>query len=80
MVRARGNREEEGAKLSASLALFQELGMPGERDKVEAELAKTRAARVGNPEPNGLAIGHAAGDGEENEKQNGPQINADEHG
>lgn len=80
LVRARGNREEEGAKLSAGLALFQELGMPGERDKVEAELAKTRAARVGNPEPNGLAIGHAAGDGEENEKQNGPQINADEHG
>ena len=37
-----GNSEGEQAKLSAALALFRELGMPRERDLVEAELAKAR--------------------------------------
>jgi tetratricopeptide (TPR) repeat protein len=42
LERALGNPEGEQAKLSAALALFRELGMPRERDAVEAELAKTR--------------------------------------
>jgi tetratricopeptide (TPR) repeat protein len=44
LERARGNSEGEQAKLSAALALFRELGMPGERDLVEAELAKAGPA------------------------------------
>jgi hypothetical protein len=44
LERALGNDKAEKAKLSAALTLFQELGMPRERDAVEAELAKTRAA------------------------------------
>ena len=44
LERALGNSEGEQAKLSAALALFRELGMPRERDAVEAELAKTRSA------------------------------------
>ena len=42
--RSRGNSEGEQAKLSAAVVLFKELGMPRERDAVEAELAKARSA------------------------------------
>ena len=41
LERAFGNHEAEREKLSAALALFSELGMPRERDAVEAELAKS---------------------------------------
>ena len=34
LERARGNPQDEHAKLSAALALFRELGMPRERDAV----------------------------------------------
>jgi tetratricopeptide (TPR) repeat protein len=44
LERALGNSEGEQAKLSAALTLFRELGMPRERDAVEAELAKARSA------------------------------------
>jgi tetratricopeptide (TPR) repeat protein len=44
LERALGNSEGEQAKLSTALALFRELGMPRERDAVEAELAKTPSA------------------------------------
>ena len=44
LERALGNSEGEQAKLSAALALFRELGMPRERESVEAELAKARSA------------------------------------
>lgn len=42
--RALGNAEAEHAKLSAALALFQELRMPRDQEAVEAEFAKTRSA------------------------------------
>jgi len=42
--RAHGNSKGEQEKLSAALALFQGLGMPRQRDAVEAELAKARSA------------------------------------
>ena len=42
LERALGNSGGEQAKLSAALALFRELGMPRERDEVEAALAKTQ--------------------------------------
>jgi tetratricopeptide (TPR) repeat protein len=51
--RALGNSKGEKTKLSAALALFRELGMPRERDKVEAELAKTQ--------PGALPISDGAG-------------------
>jgi tetratricopeptide (TPR) repeat protein len=44
LERALGNSEGEQAKLSAALTLFRELGMPRQRDAVEAELAKARSA------------------------------------
>ena len=43
LERALGSSEGEEAKLSAALDLFRELGMPRERDAVEAELAKAWA-------------------------------------
>jgi tetratricopeptide (TPR) repeat protein len=46
LERAFGTPEAERAKLSAALALFQELGMPRETEAVEAELAKTRSAEA----------------------------------
>ena len=44
LERTLGNSAAEQTKLAAALALFRELGMPRERDAVEAELAKSRAA------------------------------------
>jgi len=46
LERARGNSQDEQAKLSAALAVFEELAMPRERDAVRAELAKARPAAV----------------------------------
>jgi tetratricopeptide (TPR) repeat protein len=43
---ALGNTVGELAKLSAALDLFRELGMPRERDAVEKDLAKARAAET----------------------------------
>jgi hypothetical protein len=47
LERAFGNTTAEQAKLSSALTLFRELGMPRERDAVEAALTKSRSA--GNP-------------------------------
>ena len=44
LLRALGDSVGELEKLSAAFALFQELGMPLQRDAVEAELARTRQA------------------------------------
>lgn len=46
LARAQGDSKGEREKLSAALAIFTELQMPREREFLEAELAKTRAAGV----------------------------------
>jgi hypothetical protein len=45
LERARGNPNEEDAKLSAAAALFRELGMSRELQAAEADLATTRQTR-----------------------------------